>query len=283
MSSSAELGTRSLSRRSRLAGLAASAAYTALGKADEASPTNAAKTIELFDGQSLAGWHVNSEKSLHGPGGGWSVENGVLIGQQDPPGSGKGGLLLSDQKFADFELSIDMRPDWGIDSGVFFRCNEQASGFQMYVDHHDNGNVGHLRGEMPGSFAIMPFQFTGNLAKDRSLVSYSTHTDPRALKWPEGVYEYSCSPETWLKTWRVNQWNTARIRCVGKFPQITTWINGVKICHFNGETSTLPGYDKQKVFSILGRSGSIGLQVHGGKQWPKGLVCRWKNIRIQEV
>ena len=52
----------------------------------------------------------------------------------------------------------------------------------------------------------------------------TTRTDPRALKWPKGVYEYSCTPEEWIKAWRVKDWNTARIRCVGKYPQITTWV-----------------------------------------------------------
>jgi len=69
----------------------------------------------------------------------------------------------------------------------------------------------------------------------------------------------------------LKDWNTARIRCAGKYPQITTWINGLKICHWNGETCPLPEYDKERVFKILGREGSIGLQVHGGKiMWPTG-------------
>lgn len=42
-------------------------------------------------------------------------------------------------------------------------------------------------------------------------------------------------------TLRMEGPQTAGIRCVGKYPQITTWINGLKVCHFNGETCTLPG------------------------------------------
>ena len=61
------------------------------------------------------------------------------------------------------------------------------------------------------------------------------------MKWPPGVYEYTCAPEAWLKTWRIGEWNKGRIRCVGKYPQITTWINDLKVFHWNGETSPLPG------------------------------------------
>jgi hypothetical protein len=180
-------------------------------------------------------------------------------------------------------LEIDMRPDWGPDSGVFFRCTEQGAGFQMYVDYHDRGNVGHLRGEMPGAFAIKPFQIMGQLNDRGKLVRVTTQADPRTRQWPPGVYQYCCSPEQWVEVWRIGEWNTARIRCMGKYPQITTWINGVKICHFDGNSSTLPGYDKQRVFQLLGRAGSIGLQVHGGRSWPKGAKCRWKNIRVREL
>ncbi|MCX6904847.1 MAG: DUF1080 domain-containing protein, partial [Verrucomicrobia bacterium] len=99
-----------------------------------------------------------------------------------------------------------------------------------------------------------------------------------------GVYEFSCTPEVWLRCWRVGDWNTARIRCMGKYPQITTWINEVKICQFNGETCPLPGYNKEKVAEVLGREGSIGLQIHqGAKAWPPGTKCRWRNLRIKRL
>jgi hypothetical protein len=237
----------------------------------------------LFDGKSLEGWHKPTKPITHGTGGIWSVENGVLTGEQDPPGSGNGGILLSDQKFGDFELEIDLNPDWGPDTGVFFRCTEEGHGFQMYVDYHDGGNVGHLRGEMPGAFAMKPFQIFGSLDLNGRPADFTSKPDARAMKWPENVYEHSCTFEQWKKAWNKNDWNTARIRCVGKYPQITTWINDLKICQWNGESCPLPEYDKERVFQILGGAGCIGLQVHRGKAWPKGQKCRWRNIRIKEL
>jgi 3-keto-disaccharide hydrolase len=238
----------------------------------------------LFDGHSLQGWHKPPKRIGHGTGGHWFVKDGLLVGEQDPPGSGNGGLLLTDEKFGDFELEIDMRPDWGPDTGVFFRCTDEGSGFQMYVDYHKAGNVGHLRGEMPGAFAMKPFQIFAQLGPDGKPAGFTTRPDPRAEKWPPGVYEYSCTPEQWIKAWRVNDWNTGRIRCTGKYPQITTWINELKVCHWDGETSPMPGYDKERVFALLGREGSIGLQIHGGKaMWPLGTVCRWRNIKITRL
>lgn len=237
----------------------------------------------LFDGVSLEGWHTNREKSAHGKGGRWRVKEGVLEGEQEPPGSGNGGLLLTDGVFGDFELIIGLAPDWGPDSGVFVRCNEQGHGFQMYVDYYDGGNVGHLRGEMPGAFAMKPFQIVSERDEQGRIAGFTTRPDPRALEWPEGVYAYSCAPEAWCNAWRIDAWNTARIRCEGISPVITTWINDVKICCFDGASSAMPGYDKERVRALLGREGRIGLQVHGGKHWPEGQHCRWRHIRIKPL
>src|ERR1051326_2818462 len=93
------------------------------------APTDQAQP--LFDGQSLAGWHKTPQPIRHGSGGQWFLQDGLLVSEQDPPGSGNGGLLLSDEKFGDFELQVEMRPDWGPDTGVFFRCTDQGAGFQM--------------------------------------------------------------------------------------------------------------------------------------------------------
>jgi hypothetical protein len=244
----------------------------------------APKGQSLFDGQSLKGWHKPPKKIGHGTGGHWFVQDNLLVCEQDPPGSGNGGILLSDEKFGDFELELEMNPDWGPDTGVFFRCTEQGHGFQMYVDYHQSGNVGHLRGEMPGAFAMKPFQIMSQPGPDGQPKAFTTRPDPRAEKWPAGVYEYSCTAQEWLKSWRLKEWNTARIRCVGKYPQITTWINGLKVCHWNGETCALPEYNKQRVFDLLGAAGSIGLQVHGGKaMWPTGTQARWRNLRVTRL
>jgi hypothetical protein len=38
------------------------------------------------------------------------------------------------------------------------------------------------------------------------------------------------------------------------------------------------------VFKILGREGSIGLQIHGGKNmWPMGTKCRWRKVVIERL
>ena len=95
---------------------------------------------------------------------------------------------------------------------------------------------------------------------------------------------YTCKSEEWIQAWKIGDWNTAKVTCAGKHPKIATWINGVKICEFDGETFSHPKYDKEKVAAALGREGSVAVQVHGGKgAWPVGAKCRWKNMRLRPL
>jgi hypothetical protein len=233
--------------------------------------------VELFNGQSLEGWHKNPAKIGHGTGGSWTVEDGAIVGEQDPPGSGNGGILLTDRKFGDFELLIDLKPDWGVCSGLFLRSTDRGQCWQMMVDYHEKGNVGHIYGEGTGGFNNRPFDIFG-IYTDSKLTGLTTK--PTGADVSDG---YSIGGEDWAKTWKVNDWNTAKVRMVGSPPKITTWINGVKISEFDGNTFDGPRYDKAKVAETLGSAGSIAVQVHGGKSWPVGAKCRWKNIKIKTL
>jgi len=243
--------------------------------------------VDLFDGKTLSGWHTNTEKISHGTGGRWQVVDGAITGEQDPPGSGNGGILMTDKKYGDFELRLDLAPDWGIDSGVFLRTNNQGECFQIYVDYRSGGQVGYISTERAGGkprMFIRPFYIDGVRNAQGELTEFETKPDPRELAWQAGYLRYHCTPEQWKSAWKIGEWNSMRIRCVGKYPKITTWINGTKIIQFDGSKSTHPLNKKDELFEALGREGAIGLQVHGGKgSWPNGAKCRWKNIRIKEL
>ena len=248
------------------------------------SSGNKKKWASLFDGKSLSGWHVNPEKIAHGTGGLWQVEKGVIVSQQDPPGSGNGGMLLTDNKFSDFELELDVMPDWGVDSGVFIRTNNQGECFQIYVDYHDNGLIAFISTEGKDRMYIRPFCIDGKLDDKGNLKELITKPDSRPEAWGSDFLKYHCTPEIWKKTWKIGKWNTLRIRCTGKYPHITTWMNNVKIMEFDGETCRSPIYRKEQLAEELGREGHIAMQVHGGtSSWVEGAVCRWKNIKIKEI
>jgi hypothetical protein len=275
-----------LTRRHALAiggGAAGALALTSFRSSAAADGTlpNSENWITLFNGKTLDGWHKNPNKIVHGTGGVWEVEpDGVLAGHQDPPGSGNGGILLTDRKFGDFELSIDMLPAWGSDSGVFLRANDLGQGIQMTVDYYDGGNIGHLYGEQIGAWVARTFSIEGTVEEGKLVALKSIeHRSPQSV----GLVA-SCTPQEWLAAWKIGDWNTARIRVEGRpYPRVTTSINGLKVCEFDGATSDAAKYDRDEVHKLLGDDGSIVVQVHGGERWPVGAKCRWRNIKVREL
>ena len=275
---------RSLLRTAAAAGVASLAApyvFTA-SKALAADPAaDADGYIPLFDGKTLNGWHKNPQKIGHGTGGSWVVKDGAIVGEQDPPASGNGGILLTDRKFADFELLLEMNPDWGIDSGLFLRSNDQGQCVQMMVDYHDGGNVGHLYGEGTGGWSARPYDISGEIGYGGNLVAL--FADPNKNFKPEHLVS-TATGEEFTKAWKIDEWNKVKVRCAGKYPKVTTWINDVKIAEWDGETFKHPQYDREKLLAAVGTEGSIAVQVHGGKgAWPAGAKCRWRNIRIKPL
>jgi hypothetical protein len=279
-----------LTRRSVLqlaagAGAAALAApyVVTVSKAADAKPQAAGSDgyIPLFDGKTLNGWHKNPQKIGHGTGGSWKVEEGAIVGEQDPPGSGNGGILLTDRKFGDFELMLELKPDWMIDSGLFLRSTDKGECVQMMVDYHEGGNVGHLYGEGTGGWNTAPYHVEGEIGYGGNLTALIPKPD-ETFK-PQYLVK-TCTGEQFAKAWVVDDWNTCKVRCVGKYPSITTWINDLLVCEWDGAAFQHKQYDKEKVFGQLGSEGSIAVQVHGGQRaWGRGAKCRWRNIRIKPL
>ncbi len=83
-----------------------------------------------------------------------------------------------------------------------------------------------------------------------------------------------------MKVWKADDWNRLRIRCTGgELPVIETWVNDLKVCRFTA-TTTHPKYDKAKALKVVQPTGSIGLQVHGGKKTGKpASECSGKTAR----
>ena len=79
----------------------------------------------------MTGWHV-SKTARHGVQPDYHVAHGMILGTQRPLGSG--GLLITDRKYRNFELYMEVKPDWGNDSGFFFRTTETGAAYQITMD-----------------------------------------------------------------------------------------------------------------------------------------------------
>src|SRR5512138_1465240 len=92
----------------------------------------------IFNGRSLAGWHV-SRTNHHGRTPDFFVLHGAIIATQNPLGGG--GILLTDKKYKNFELYMEVKPDWGCDSGIFLRSTESGAAYQVTMDFLPNGGM----------------------------------------------------------------------------------------------------------------------------------------------
>ena len=234
------------------AGAAASSLLLAAWSADDGF-------VPIFDGQTLKGWHASAKTghsgaSKHQTGGRWVVEDGAIVGSQDIPGNG--GIFITDEQFGNFEVILEMKNDFGPDSGLFLRSTEDGKAYQAMIDYHSNGNLMGVYGEGIGGFASMNFQFTDKVTEIKAVANTNI---------PLPVL-----PESWSYFWRHGQWNELRARIEGNPPKITTWINGVKFMEWTDTQKRLPD------------TGGIGLQVHGGGNLTNQFV-RYRNIRIKKL
>ena len=250
----------------------------------------------LFDGVSLRGW-TRKERDLKQPSlGRWTVEDGVIIGGQEPPGSKLGAYLVTDEAFGDFELQIEARPDWRVDTGILVRTVPQGNiGFQVLLDHRPHGAIGGYYGngmELRG-FRAWEYQVMGETDKAGRLLRLTTEKpdDPPELVNRYVPLEFIAPPQTFLRIWKPGDWNHFRIRCTGALPRLTTWINGEKVSELDTAKIKLAGYDPKKILEKLGSRGHISLEVHsngatdklGLDRWAPGAVCRWRNISIKTL
>jgi len=214
----------------------------------------------LFNGRDLAGWHTSKE-ARHGVTPDFHVLHGMILGTQHPVGSG--GLLITDRKYRNFELYFEAKPDWGCDSGVFFRTTETGVAYQITMDYLPGGSMGRMIGE--GGIQVGP----GGRGRGNAAAAGTPAPAPPPPATPGE------SSDAGMKAWKPFDWNTVRVRVEGDVPHATVWINGVQI---SDATDT----ENHALGGMI--DGPIALQIHGGPvRWQPGGFWRWRNIGIREL
>jgi hypothetical protein len=211
---------------------------------------------EIFNGRDLTGWHV-SKTNHHGTTPEFRVVDGVIVGGQNPPG--KGGILLTDKKYKNVEVFLEIKPDWGCDGGLFLRASEAGEAYQVMLDYLPGGNMGGVYGE----------RLQGVSAGGPSLQTMSPEQRAEAIRQRN---------EAWQKAWKREEWNTVRARIEGDVPHITVWINGQQVTDFTDTANHAAGG---------AADGMIAIQMHFSdektKRWVPGGFWRWRTIAVKEL
>jgi hypothetical protein len=207
----------------------------------------------IFNGTDLTGWHV-SRTNHHGTTPDYRVVHGVIVGTQQP--RGKGGILLTDRKYRNVEVYMEVKPDWGCDSGLFFRSSEAGEAYQVTLDYLAGGMMGGIYGERLKDVVWGPMPATPG---EREALTRKRM-------------------ETWQRAWRREDWNAVRARIEGAVPHITVWINGQLVTDWTDTANHAVGGAED---------GMLAIQMHYTDEktprWVDAGFWRWRIIAVKEL
>ncbi|TWT36975.1 hypothetical protein KOR34_19210 [Posidoniimonas corsicana] len=218
------------------------------------SPLAAAESdgfVPLFDGKSIEGWVKQGGDATY------KVEDGVIVGTSvlHTPNT----FLCTPRKYGDFELTLELKVDNKLNSGVQIRslCKDEP-----YEATAKWANGKEWKGRIPAG----------------RVHGYQVEIDPSDRSWSGGIYDearrgwlYNLEGEDRKEAraaFKRDEWNKYRIRCQGD--HIQTWVNGVPVADLRDGATP---------------EGLIALQVHGigGDKDKEGTQVRWRNLMIKEL
>jgi len=245
--------------------------------------------MSLFDGTSLKGWWESCKSSHSGAdrilGGTWLADPTLhaIFSAQNP--NGAGGLLVTNKKnFGNYEIIMDIWPDFNNDGGVFNRTTEDGKAYQATIDYILGSSIG-------GSFSegisaaggktwnSDPFKFGANESSvSDGNTNWKTFT---AAKNPTsfGCSAAGCVPADWTKIWDINGWNQFRVKFYGGLTaasksRLETFIRDLKAPN----KTWVPIMDESN--AVVLPASYIALQIHGGTDRWKGAAGSWyRNIK----
>jgi hypothetical protein len=246
----------------------------------------------LFDGVSTKGWWESCKSTHSGSGsskdgGTWLVDptNKAIYSAQNADGNGS--IFMTNKKFGNYELVLDLWPDFNNDGGIFNRTTEDGKCYQTTIDYISGSSVGGSYGEgvkeNGSGWNSDPYTFgSSETIVSDAAPSWKAFT---ATKTPAsfGCSSGGCVPADWTKIWDVNGWNQLRIKFYGGLTSATptrmeTFLRDLK----TPNKPWVPMMDETR--QIVQPANFIGLQIHkGGSRW-KGAAGSWyRNIKWREL
>jgi hypothetical protein len=191
---------------------------------------------ELFDGRSLTGWH-----GYHAAGApaNWRVVDGTITAVAPGPD------LVTDARYADYELALDWKVAPGGNSGVIYRVNDSAG------ETYETGPEMQILDDARHPDGRSPLTSAGS--------NFGLYPAPRGAVRPAG------------------EWNSARLWVKGN--HVEHWLNGTRVVAYDlgsADWKARVAASKFRSWPGFGQSptGAIALQDHGD-------TVSFRNIRIR--
>ncbi|MGI9532327.1 3-keto-disaccharide hydrolase [Lutimonas sp.] len=203
---------------------------------------------DLFDGESFKGWHTYLRDTISTQ---WQIKDGVMFYKPDPDKAQGMNNLITDQKYTNYELSLDWKISVDGNSGVFYGVLEDEKFVVPYmtapeIQIRDYTNIPDFTDHQQMSGAIF-----GIVGIERDVAK------------------------------KAGEWNHFLIKIDHKNNVGSVTLNEVEVANFpvNGDAwNTLVASSKFKDWEGFGitREGHIGLQDHAHGVW-------FRNIKIKEL
>jgi hypothetical protein len=228
---------------------------TLLGFVLTASLQSAEPWEPLFNGKDFTGWTVPARgggPSTNPADAGWKMENGIIVGGQAGLGQ-RGGNLVSQARFKDFELEFDFMlaeqpaaPDGSCTNCTYNSGVSLRTGYQVNFGRREAG------------------EFIG-------VVVHRVH--PRAIRG--NVLWLDTGDEKFPHLRKKEDWNHIQISFKGSHLQVT--LNGTKICDVT-DNPVAPSEAAWK------EAGPISFQwPHGGEAGGFTGFVKLRNARIRDL
>ncbi|HSF53657.1 MAG TPA: SUMF1/EgtB/PvdO family nonheme iron enzyme [Algoriphagus sp.] len=203
--------------------------------------------VPIFNGKDLTGWHI-SKTNHHGTMGKFSVEDGALVMKQYP--YGQGGIILTDKKYRDFELSLEFKGYPGTNGGIFLRSSESGSAYQLELAGDGEPGTGNLIGELQRTTANARIENIGEV-------------------------------------WKMGEWNSFRIRMTGEIPKVSLWINGKHMWDAEGQRNDLIGDVTEGMIAFQLHWSATLQPIPGGRccdySWRPDASHQFRKVRVKEL
>jgi hypothetical protein len=232
--------------------------------------------VSIFNGTDLKGWWNNCKtedaQANRQSGGIFRADPVAKAIYSNQRSGGGGSMLVTNHKWGNHEIILELWPDFGNDAGLFHRTNAAGKAYQTVLDYKPNNCIG-------GSYPQEMESVTGQLFYNCSYFFAGSETTP--IKAGTGDAKVDRTKFNWTQMWDPDGWNQLRVKMFGTPPRHQSWMRKSETDPW---TLVLDVTWPTVYTNAVGQTGAIGFQIHYGSYWNANSKGNWyRNLRVREL